>query len=840
MGVVYKAKDVRLQRTVALKFLNADSNNSPEARCRFFREGQALSALNHPNIATVHEVDESDDALFLSLEFLSGGTLQSVIRQAYQAGRPLPLDQVLEWGAAIAEALAHAHRHGVIHRDVKSSNVMFDDEGRVKLTDFGLATTTGRGDGTVTEPVMGTYTYIAPELVEGQTATPASDLFSLGVLLYEMSTGQLPFAGQSIAEVLHNVLAQDPPAPSALRPGLPQAFDRIVLLLLSKHPAERQKDGDQVARELRGLLGCSLDLAEARTVPIPRKPSPAWVRRAWLTISLLGAVLIAMFLGDEVRRWISAFQLPAQRQVAILPFRSIGGDASQQAFCDGLTELLTTAISKQGDFSVVPATEARVLQTAEQARREFGVNLVVSGSLQFRGDKVRLIVTLIDARMRRQIDAQPLEWPVSRLYELEDGAFSKIGDLLNLVNVPRPNPILAGATQLPAAYDAYLRGRGYLYRYDKPGNLDRALEQFQQAIRLDPKFAAAYAGLAETHLRVYRQTKEDAALESARIAAQSAREIGPNLPGARIVLGGVLADLQRTADAVQELEIAARLDPNDAWTYRELGRLYNQAGRYSDAEQAYQRALSLRPSDWMVATDAANFYQSRQRFDGAEKLYRKAISVCPDNYSPYRNFGGVLFRLGRYREAEQMMLKAQQLNPTSVGYSNLATLYMVQRRYQEAVPLAKLAAELAPRDSPNEYRIWGNLGDAYWLAGLSQGLAVEAWTKAAASARVQRARNPNDMRLLATFAKFEAKTGHNAEAIRDAQEAVRRDPASAAVRFQAALTLTLAGRRDDALNEIAKAVDLKFPLPEIREAPELEPLRKFPRFQQLTSNSKGR
>jgi tetratricopeptide (TPR) repeat protein len=242
----------------------------------------------------------------------------------------------------------------------------------------------------------------------------------------------------------------------------------------------------------------------------------------------------------------------------------------------------------------------------------------------------------------------------------------------------------------------------------------------------------------------------------------------------------------------------------------------------------------------MVATYAAGFYQSRQRFDEAEKLYRKAIDLCPDNHSPYRNFGGVLFRMGRYRQAEQMMLKAQQLNPTSVGYANLAALYMVQRRYQEAVPAAKLAAEHATRDSPNEYRIWGNLGDAYWLAGLPQAQAVEAWTKAASLARAQLARTPSDMRVLATLAKYEAKLGQKADAVRDIQDAVRRDPASAAVRFQAAQTLALAGRPDDALNEIAKALELKFPVTELREAPELEPLRKLPRFQQLTANHQVR
>jgi tetratricopeptide (TPR) repeat protein/tRNA A-37 threonylcarbamoyl transferase component Bud32 len=842
MGTVYRARDVLLQRTVALKFLSPELTSSPEARARFFREGQALSALSHPNIATVYEVDNVDDAPFLALEYLPGGTLQASIQQASHAAQPLTLEQLVEWGSGIASGLAHAHRNGVIHRDVKSSNVMFDAEGRIKLTDFGLAKTTAQHEGSVTGPVMGTYHYLAPELVEGQAATPSSDLFSLGVLLYEMSTGKLPFVGRSVAEVLHKVLDQDPPPPASLRPDLPPAFGNIVLRLLSKIPAERQQDGDQVVRELRTLLSSrSPNASDAPTLTLPVQRLRPWARRRalWVVGSIGLAIVLVLFWG-ETRKLIRGYQLPAQKQVAVLPFRSIGGDASQEAFCDGLTELLTTAISKQGDFSVVPPTEARGLQTAEQARREFGVNLVVYGSVQFRGEKVRLIIALIDAQTRRQIDAQPLEWPVSRLYELEDGALSKIADLLNLVSTPTVSPLMAGATQLPAAYDAYLRGRGFLYRYDKAGNLERALDQFQLAIRLDQKFAAAWVGLAETQLRNYRERNEEALLDSARMAAERAKELGPNLAGAHIVLGGVLADMQRPAEAIRELETASRLDPQDAWTYRELGRLYNLQARFADAEQLYQRALALRPSDWMVAMYAASFYQTRQRTDESEKLYRKAISLSPDNYAPYRNLGGLLFRLGRYREAEQMMLKAQQLNPTSIGYSNLAALYMLQRRYTEAVPMAKLAAERAPRDSPNEYRIWGNLGDAYWLARMPQPQAVEAWTKAAALARAQLARTPADMRILATLAKFEAKIGQNADAIRDAGDAVRRDPANAAIRFQAALALALAGRHNEALDELAKALELKLPVSEIREAPELEPLRNLPRFKQLTSSSNTR
>jgi serine/threonine-protein kinase len=427
---------------------------------------------------------------------------------------------------------------------------------------------------------------------------------------------------------------------------------------------------------------------------------------------------------------------------------------------------------------------------------------------------------------------------VAQLYDLEDGVLAKIADLLNLVVTPAPGGLMtAGATQLPGAHDAYLRGRGFLYRYDRAGNLERARQEFEEAVRADPKFAAAYVGLAEMHLRAYRLQKDPALLEAAKNQAERARLLSPSLVSARVALGAALAESQRREEAARELETAVRLDPRDPAAYRELGRLYSALGRFSDAEQLYAKAIAARPGDWTTYSAAASFYAARQRYEEAERHLRKAIELTPDNPAAYGNLGALLVKIGRQREGEALTLKAQTLNPTAVGFANLATLQMMQGRYKDAVPMAERAAALAVQQLPREYRIWGNLGDAYWLAQAGEGKAREAWGKAAQIAREQAARVPPDPTDLSHLAKYEAKLGDAAGALEHLEAARRRAPDDPAVRFQAGLAYALLGNHDLSLRELAAALDRKYPAEEVQKAPELAPLRQDPRYQQLVAQA---
>jgi serine/threonine-protein kinase len=414
--------------------------------------------------------------------------------------------------------------------------------------------------------------------------------------------------------------------------------------------------------------------------------------------------------------WPKPIPLPEHKHVVVLPLRSIGGDADQAALCDGLTETLTTALTQTGLMSVVPASDVRDIDTVKDARRAFGVNLVLYGSLQRRSDRLRLTINLADADGDRQLGVEVVDGPADQPLQIEDAMIEKVASLVDIA-APAGPAGRPSTPPTPGAYDAYLRGRGFLYRYDRPGNLERALHEFDEAIRADSRFALGYAGLAESQLMLYRQRRDPAVLEASKTAALKALSLNPALATAKVTYGAAMAESGQTDAAIASLEQAIDIDPRNPTAYRQLALVYQKTKRFDRAEDIYKKAIRARPGEWLSYMNLATFYAGRQRYADAEPFYRKAIELSPDNHLPYRNLGAMLIALGRNEEAESLLLKARSLNPTARAASNLGTLYMLGGRYQEAVPILEQAADLAPKEVPNEYRIWGNLGDAYWLSG---------------------------------------------------------------------------------------------------------------------------
>ncbi len=831
MGAVYRARDLKLNRIVALKFLSPKLIGSVEQQERFKREAVIISSLSHPHIAIVYEVDEIERKPFLALEFLAGGTLQSRI---CANGGHLPVSSLVAWAIGLAEGLEHAHRHSVIHRDVKSSNAMFDAEGRIKLTDFGLAQSPEEARHQAPGRIEGTIGYLPPEQWEGATPDTRGDLFSFGVLLFEMATGTLPFPGKDLQEIIGKLLSTDPLPLSFFRSDLPVDFQAIVSRLLQKKPENRFPSAHQVARALRALEIPSADSLATQTIALASRPAPPFNRR-WFAVAVVPLLAGAGWnYAEPIRRWISSSRLPDRKHVAVLPFRSIGGDPSQQAFCDGLTETLTTALTKHGGFSVVPSADARKLHNSGAARREFGVNLVIASSIQRRGDEFRVILTLIDAVTLRQIDAETIDWPVQTLHEMEDSVISRISNLLNVAASAPVNPLLAGASQLPSAYDAYIRGRGFLYRFDKAGNYDRAKQQFEAAIHADPRFALAHIALAATNLGLYRLRRDPSDLAAAKDAANQAIQLKSNLAGGHIVLGAILTELNSPDQATAELELAIKLDPRDAAAYRELARLYRSQKRHREAEQTYQRAIAMRPMDWIGYSNLGLYYLSRQRQAEAEVQLRKVIELTPDNHLGYRNLGTALLGAGKDPEqAEAMMRKAVELNPGGRNYNNLGALLIFHQRYGEAVPVMERAVQLAAEEGANDYKALGNLGDAYWLSGAPSEKSRQAWQQALAIVQKRSSAKPADAELLVTQALYQSKVGDTTAATAATSKAVLLAPENATVHYIAALAYATANLDARALDEIRTAARQGYSLDEIRRAPEFSRYQRLPAFQQV-------
>jgi serine/threonine-protein kinase len=793
MGVVHKARDLKLGRLAAIKFISPALVGHDDARDRFLREARSLSALSHPHIATVYEVDEADGAPFLAMEYLPGGTLKDQIATARARGEFIETGKLLEWGLGLAEGLAHAHARRFVHRDVKSSNAMFDAEGRVKLTDFGLAKETGP-DASTMGSVVGTPEYMSPEQMTGGAVDHRSDLYSLGVVLYELAALKLP----------SRTGAGDLPTLSSVRGDLPRAFDRVVGRLLSSAAADRYQSAQELAADL--------DLVRSG-VEIPRFAR----RRRAPAISVAAIAILA--LGYFF--WPKSAPLPEHKHIVVLPLRSIGGDANQDALCDGLTETLTTALTQTGLMSVVPTTEVRNVDTVQKAHRQFGANLALYGSLQRRGDRLKLTINLADAEGERQLGAETVEGSVDQPLQLEEAMLEKVA---SLVDVAVPAAVATGAAApTPGAYDAYLRGRGFLYRFDRAGNPARALGEFDTAVRNDPQFALGYAGLAETQFLIYGQRLEPPILEAAKAAAEKALALNPRLGSAKATYGAILAAAGQADAGIAALEEAIEADPRNPSAYRELALVYQKQKKFDRAEEVFKKAIRARPGEWRSYMNLASFFAGRQRYQKAEPLYKKAIELSPDNHLPYRNFGAMLISLGRYQEAESMLRKAMSLNPTSRAASNLGTLYMFEKRYTEAVPLLEQAVEAAPRDFPNDYRIWGNLGDAYWLARGPDDKRTGAYRKAIDIATRVRASDPAG--IDAALALYFAKLGEKEHARQSIALAVKSAPENAAIRFEAGEAYAILGDDEPALQELKEALLRGYAVDEVKRAPELEKLR---------------
>src|SRR5262245_4304599 len=397
MGEVYRALDSKLKREVAVKVLPDRFAGDAEFVSRFEREARVLASLNHPNIASVYGLEEFFGQQFLIMEMVEGKTLSERIAES----GPVPVQEALILSHQVAEALEVAHQKGITHRDMKPGNVKVTPEGRVKILDFGLAKSKIETDQNITDStvletfttrhgrILGTPGYMSPEQARGKPVDHRTDVWAFGCFLYELLTGRSPFRGETLSDTIAAVLEREPDwhlLPTATPPRIKEMLRRCL-----------QKDVD------RRLPRMQVAIEEIEEAQANRHSGRLSRRQAILVTGVSLAGVIAVFLWPDLQRQWRGLSLPKQKQVVVLPFRSIGGDASEQAFCDGLTETVTTALSKHGELSVVPATDSRRIESAQQARKEFGVNLVVSGTLQRRGETVRLTLSLTDAERGRQI-----------------------------------------------------------------------------------------------------------------------------------------------------------------------------------------------------------------------------------------------------------------------------------------------------------------------------------------------------------------------------------------------------------------------------------------------------
>ena len=803
MGVVYRAMDRRLDRPVALKFLSSVDPEDHVARERFIREARAASALDHPNIGTIFGIEEGPDGeLCIVMAYHDGETVADLARRG-----PVRSSEAVRIAAAAADGLAAAHARGIIHRDIKPSNIMVTRAGVVKIVDFGLARITG-ADTTVTAPaaVMGTAAYMAPEQARGFAADTRSDIWSLGAVLYELLAGKRAFSGTDVLAQVYAVANYEPEPVD----GLPPALERVLRKALAKNPEQRYATMHEFAAELRRAI------PEA-SAPIPMVPTRR-VRPAWIAA---GAAAVLLLLGT--------LTVPAVRErlpftsrriepitVVFLPFTN-AQDPATAALATGLAEQLGTTIRSVQRFSdalnVVTAGEAmsRSVQDVTEARRELGATVVISGVLRRKGDTGELEIRIDDQRRREPMTVQY----AGSFGNLGRTAVAGIANMLDLRVAAAQGPIVPAAAQEP-----YLRGLGYLQRWDRSENLDAAITSFGEALRIQPNFTAAYVGLAEASRTKFRTDKDPVHIQHALNYARQSVGLDDRTADAHVVLGRVYQDTGQRDLAVIEFQRALELDRRSVAALTGMGKAWEDLGRLGEAETALRQASDSNPYAWSPLNTLGSFYIRRSRYAEAEACFRKALTLTPDNPALHTNLGVVLQRQKRSDEAVAAFRRSIEVSPSYAAWLNLGNLLYSRRDFKGAADSYGRALQLNGRD----FRTWGSLAQALRLSGGSSADVSAAYRRAIALAEEMQRVSPGQPRTTSLLAIYCAALGHSAAALHHLAGALAAGGSDRDVLIDAAIAYGLLGRRQDAVMWAERALAAGEPWTDLREDPDLESL----------------
>jgi len=830
MGVVYKALDVKLDRLVALKFLTPDLTRDVQAKERFMNEARAASSFDHPNICTVYEIGEAEDGQwFIAMACYEGETLKERIDRG-----PLRIEEATKIALQIVRGLSRAHQKGIIHRDVKPANIIVTGEGVAKILDFGLSKLRGQTVITAVGSTLGTVAYMSPEQAGGDPVDHRSDLWSVGVVLYEMLIGQRPFKGEYDQVVFYSILNQNPPAIAGLRHEVPPDLQAIVAKCLQKDPAKRY----QTAAELEA----DLELVQGATGS--RQPTPATIvtsRHLTLKYAVVGLVLLLILLAVppirvSIERFAGYPSPPAEKIIAVLPFTSIGSDATDQVYCDGFTEIVTLGLMQLrpqagASMSVIPSSEIRgdTIKTAEGARQRFGASLVITGIVERDTDHVRIIINLIDAQHLRQLNSRSIDARRLTRISLEDTTFALLVGMLNVSVDPASLRMASlGAATGSDANDLYTLGRGYLTDLHRKGNVDFAIQQFEKAVKEDSTYALAYAGLGEAYWRKYELTKDLQWTGKATGYCFRAVELNSQLPRVRMTLALIYAGTGKYEDAVSEYQAILAQDTSNVDAERGLAGTYKSWQRYDEAEQAYRKAINLRPSYWGGHLDLGSYYYFRKRYAEAIEEYKRVVDLTPDNAGGYSGLGAAYYALERYGEAEEAFKRSISIEPTYRLYSNLATLYFERKRFSDAIPVYEKALAINDRD----YRVWANLASAFYWSGRRDSANAE-FARTMKLAEDQRAINPKDATVLSDLADYNSMVGNKAEALGLIKESLALAPEDVEVIGKAVDVYEMVGRRAEAISWMREGLKKGIQKEEFEDDPELKELRADKRYQEL-------
>jgi serine/threonine protein kinase/tetratricopeptide (TPR) repeat protein len=850
MGAVYKARDLELDRVIALKVIRPELAGNPGILQRFKQELILARHITHKNVIRIYDLGDADGLKFITMEYVDGEDLRALLRH-HNKFSPADAVKIIQ---QICRALEAAHAEGVIHRDLKPQNVMRDSQGRIVVMDFGLARSLEAGGMTQTGALVGTLEYMSPEQALGAELDQRSDLFAVGLIFYELLTGKAPYkADTAIASLMKRTHESATPA-SDVDNSVPKSLSAIVGKCLEREPKHRFAGTPDLLRELDAWQAHPnahpswmdrLSTPSSRSVQISvNLPG----RQGWVWLGAAVALLTISFLVVPATRNLVFHhtsqnapgvrgipELSQGKYVAVLPLRVMGDEKSLRYLADGVFEALSAKMFQLQEVHVASSSAVEKAighdQPIAKVAQALGVNLILQGTLQGSADKLRITLDLEDVAGGRRVWSQEFSGMPQDLLTLEDQIYV---NLVKALELKPSNEEIARSGVHPtdnmAAYDLYLKGRSALREAQSAKDTQAAIVLFEQALKQDANFALAYTGLADADLRMYKNNKDTLYAQRAVVSAQQAERLNGNLPEVHLALGSVYNATGKNAQAIEELNRALQLTPNSDEGQRRLAKAYFDAGRKTEAIATYQKAIAANPYYWANHNVLGNAYFQMGETGKALQEYRKVTELASENSIGYENIGAVYFRLGQWNDAIPAFQKALTLDPDSTTYSNLGTAYFFLKRYDDSVKMFEKAVEKNPKDE----QLTGNLADAYRWSGRAPE-AKESYDKAIQLAFQELQVNPKSAAATGDVAVYYAKNGDQEHALQYIRQARSIDASDLQLMYYQVQIYTLAGKQAEALSTLREAFKKGYSTEEALNDPELGKLKSSAEFARLVN-----
>ncbi|MFQ5653027.1 MAG: protein kinase, partial [bacterium] len=675
MGVVYKAEDTKLERTVALKFLSQSLIGGEEENERFKREARAAAALNHPNIATIYAIEEFEDEMFIVMEYIEGRELKSIIDD-----RQLSIDDIRDYAAQIAAGLQAAHKKGVTHRDIKSANIMITDEGQVRIMDFGLAKLGGGAQLTKDHSTLGTAAYMSPEQAQGLKTDHRTDIWAFGVVLYEMLTGELPFKGDYEPAVIYSILNVEPEYPD----GLPTGLQPILEKTLAKNPADRYHDTTAMLSDL-----------ESAKEETPKNKAKTAAKHSGVQIPVYmyaAGIILAIVLLAGVFFWPPNSKSQSINSIAVLPMDNISGDSTQDYFADGMTDALITDLSKIGALKVISRTSVmqfkNVDKTLPKIANELGVDAVIVGTVLMDGEQVRISTQLVEAETDKNLWSESYDRSMTNILALQREIALAIVDQIKIVlSTEEQKQIGKRSTENTDAYQLYLQGR---YHWNKRSEeaINKSIDYFQQAIEKDATFALAYAGLGDAYLMhgIYGRQRPDKSMALAKTYLEKALQLDRQLAEVYATLGDINIHFDWDLDAAESnFRRAIEINPRYAHTYHWYSEVFLLRGEFERSYQVARQALQLDPYAVIINAQLGRHYRHGGDVQKSIAQLLKSLEFDSTVTYVYRQLGIAYLTLNQFDAAIHYLQNASALEPEDMEIlSDLGFVESMAGNKQEA------------------------------------------------------------------------------------------------------------------------------------------------------------